>query len=268
MLGRSWVALLGGTFVLLMSGVAAAQGTGDVDRMINNLRSGSDFRVRTQAALALGASRSARAKDALCGGLSDSNTTVRAAAAAALGKLQMGGADCLEKRLASEPNQTVKSAIQTALDRVRGGGEPVFTKDTKYYIAIGKTADKSGRSGDVIDRLVRAAMASVAADLGITLAPPNETPEQAKKRLAAHKGVRGFYLAPRLAPFEYSGEILKVRLEIAFFSYPEKNMLGNFTRTASISGISGKDPGSEDDLIKATGESAITQFAKVAPGIR
>lgn len=268
MLGRSWVAVLGGAFALLLSGSAAAQGTGDVDRMVQNLRTGSDFRVRTQAALALGASRNARAKDALCAGLADSNTTVRAAAAAALGKLQMGGADCLEKRLASEPNQTVKSAIQTALDRVSGGAEPVFTSSTKYYISIGKTADKSGRTGDAIDRMVRAAMAMAAADLGVVLAPQNETPEQAKKRLSAHKGVRGFYLAPRLAPFEYTGELLKVRLEIAFFTYPDKNMLGNFTRTASISGMTGKDPSSEDDLVKTAGESALTQFAKVAPGIR
>ena len=79
---------------------------------------------------------------------------------------------------------------------------------------------------------------------------------------------RTYYVFGGFAPFEYNGELLKVRLEIAFFSYPEKNMLGNFTRTASISGMTEKDPGSEDDLVKTTGESAITQFAKVAPGIR
>jgi hypothetical protein len=268
MLGRSWVAVLGGALVLLLSGAAAAQGTGDVDRMILNLRTGGDFRVRTQAALALGASRNARAAQALCGGLADSNTTVRAAAAAALGKLQMGGAECLEKRLASEPNQMVKSAIQTAIDRVRGGAEPVFGADTKYYVLIGKLADKSGRTGEGIDRMIRTAMASIAVGIGVTLAPQAETPDQAKKRLANHKGVRGFYLAPRLAPFEYTGQALKVRLEIAIFSYPDKNMIGNFTRTASISGTTDTDPGSEDDLVRAVGESAMTQFAKIAPGIR
>jgi hypothetical protein len=267
MLGRSWVAVLGGAFVWLLTGSAAAQGTGDVERMITNLRTGGDFRVRTQAALALGASRSPRAAEALCGGLADANTTVRAAAAAALGKLQMGGADCLERRLASEPNQSVKGAIQTALDRVRGGAEPVFSPSTKYYIAIGKTADKSGRTGDGIDRMVRAAMASIAADLGAVLAPQNETQEDAKRRLQGKKGVRAFYLAPRLAPFEYTGEALKVRLEIAIFSYPEKNMLGNFTKMLTQQGTSGKDPSSEDELVKMVGERAMEQFAKLAPGI-
>jgi hypothetical protein len=268
MLGRSWVAVLGGAFALLLSGVARAQGTGDVDRMISNLRTGGDFRVRTQAALALGASRSPRATDALCGGLADANTTVRAAAAAALGKLQLGGVGCLENRLLSEPNQSVKAAIQTALDRVRGGGEPVFGAGTKYYVSIGKTADKSGRTGDGIDRMVRQAMASIAADLGITLAPQGETQDQAKKRLAAHKGVRGFYLAPRLAPFEYTGEALKVRLEVAIFSYPDKNMLGNFSKMLTQQGTSGRDLSSEDELVKMVGERAMEQFGKLAPGIR
>ena len=268
MLGRSWIALLGGALAVLLSGSAAAQGTVDLDRMISSLRTGGDFRVRTQAALALGASRNARATVALCGGLADANTTVRAAAAAALGKLQLGGAECLEKRLASEPNQSVKSAIQTALVRVRGGGEPVFGPSTKYYVLLGKTADKSGRTGDGIDRMLRLAIAGIAADLGITLAPQNETPDQAKKRLTGRKGVRGFYLAPRLAPFEYTGEALKVRLEIAIFSYPEKNLLGNYTKTLTQQGTSAKDPGSENELVKMAGERAIEQFGKLAPGIR
>lgn len=264
MLGRSWVAVLGGAFVLLLSGSAAAQGTGDIDRMITNLRTGGDFRVRTQAALALGASRNARATQALCGGLADANTTVRTAAAVALGKLQLGGADCLAKRLASEPSQSVKAEIQKALDRLRGGGEPVFFPGAKYYVAIGKLADKSGRAGDVFERMMRSAMAGVAADMGIVLAPANETPADAKRRLAAHKGVRGFFLAPRLAPFEYAGETLKVRFEVAFFSYPDKVMIGNIGKTLSQSGTPEKDPSSEDELFKMVSERAIQEFAKQA----
>jgi hypothetical protein len=135
-----------------------AQGTGDIARMSENLRNGTDFRVRTQAALALGASKTGRAVQPLCAALGDSNTTVRAAAAAALGKLQLGGGECLEARVKIEPSATVKAAIQKAIDLVRGGGEPVFRPDSKYYVSIGKTTDRSGRAGDGVDRLVRAAM--------------------------------------------------------------------------------------------------------------
>src|SRR5262245_35232284 len=112
-------AALGASFVLGFTALPAlAQGTGDVERMVQNLRGGSDFRVRTQAALALGASKTDRAVQPLCSALADSNTTVRAAAAAALGKLQLGGAQCLEDRLKSEPSDTVKAAIQKAMDLV------------------------------------------------------------------------------------------------------------------------------------------------------
>jgi hypothetical protein len=200
--------------------------------------------------------------------LSDANTTVRAAAAAALGKLQIGGADCLERRLAAEQNQTVKAAIQKALERVRGGGEPIFSADTKYYVAIGKTTDKSGRTGDEVDRMVRSSMTSIASGNGITIAPLTETPADAKRRLQNRKGVRAFYLAPRVAPFEYAGESLKVRLEIAIFTYPDKALLGNYAVPLTQQGVSGKDPSSEDDLVKMAAERAIEKFGSIAQRIQ
>ncbi|HEY0468687.1 MAG TPA: HEAT repeat domain-containing protein, partial [Polyangiaceae bacterium] len=115
---------------------AFAEPSADVDHLVQNLANGADFRIRTQAALALGASKSRLAVEPLCSGLADPNATVRAASAAALGRLRMGGAECLQKRLASEASDTVKSAIVKALD-------PVFAPETKYYVAIGKISDKT-----------------------------------------------------------------------------------------------------------------------------
>lgn len=263
------VALFCAACCLFLSQLAHAQGTGDVDRMIENLRSGADFRVRTQAALALGATRSERATAPLCNALADANTTVRAAAAAALGKLQLGGADCLQARLAREPSETVKSAIQRALDQVRGaaGPAPVFGPDTKFYISIGKTTDKSGRTGDAIERMVRSAMLAAAGPLGIVIAPMVETPDDARKRVAGRKGVRAFHLSPRVAPIEYTGENLKVRLEIAIFSYPDKAMLGNYAIPLTQQGMSGKDTVAEDDLVKMAAERAMEKFAPIAARI-
>lgn len=252
---------------LLLSELAHAQGTGDVDRMIENLRSGADFRVRTQAALALGATRSERATVPLCSALADANTTVRAAAAAALGKLQLGGADCLQARLAREPSDTVKAAIRRAIEQVRGGPEPVFGPDTKFYVSIGKTTDKSGRAGDVMERMVRTAMLAAAGPLGIAIAPTNETPDIAKKRLAARKGLRAFYLSPRLGPIEYTGENLKVRLEIAIFSYPEKAMLANYAVPLTQQGMTGPDAAAEDDLVKMAAERAMEKLGPIAARI-
>lgn len=247
---------------------AVAQGTGDVDRMVDNLKRGADFRVRTQAALALGASKTERAVRPLCSGLGDPNTTVRAAAAAALGKLQLGGAQCLEERAKTEPSATVKAAIQKALELVRGGGEPVFRSDTKFYLSIGKTTDKSGRSGDGVDRLVRSAMVGAAGALGIVIAPPTETSADAKRRLAPHKSVKAFYFTPRVSPFEYADGNLKVRLEIAFFTYPEKSLIGNFAVPLTQQGVSPGDTTSENELLQMAAERAMEKLGVIAARIQ
>jgi hypothetical protein len=262
------LALCLGVCWVLAAVSASAQGTGDVDRMIGNLKSGSDFRVRTQAALALGASKTERAVRPLCSALSDPNTTVRAAAAAALGKLQQGGAQCLEDRAKIEPSATVKAAIQKAVELVRGGGEPVFRPDTKFYVSIGKTTDKSGRSGDAVDRIVRKAMKGASGSLGIVIAPDNETPGDAKRRLAAHKTVRSFYFAPRVSPFDYADGNLKVRLEIAFFTYPEKALIGNFAVPLTQQGVSPGDTTSEDELLQMAAERAMEKLAPIAARVQ
>lgn len=257
------VAAFGG----FLSTPAFAQGT-DLDRMIENLRSGSDFRVRTQAALALGASKSARATEPLCSGLGDANTTVRAAAAAALGKLQQGGTACLEARLPNEPSPTVKAAIQHALDLLRGGAAPAIGPDTKFYVSIGKITDKSGRTGDGVERLVRSAMLAVAGSLGIAVAPLSESVADAKKRIASRSGLKAFHLSPRVGPIEYVGSDLKVRLDIAIFTYPDKNMIGSYSIPLTQQGMSGKDPVSEDDLLKMASERAMEKLAPIAARIQ
>ena len=253
---------------MLAGGVALAQSTSDVDRMIDNLKNGSDFRVRTQAALALGASHSPRATTALCAGLTDPNITVRAAAAAGLGKLQLGGADCLSARLADEPSATVKSAIEKALEQVKGAAVPAIGPSTKFYISIGKTTDKSGRTGDGIDHMVRGSMVGAAGALSMAIAPDGETAADAKKVLATHKSIKAFYLSPRVGPIEYGPDTLKVRIEIAIFTYPDKALLGNFAVPLTQQGVSGKDTASEDDLVKMAAERAMQKFPAIAAQIQ
>src|SRR6185295_16008669 len=89
----------------------------DVDHLISNLTHDSDTRVRTQAALALGASKSDRAVDALCSGLADANVTVRIASADGLRRLRLGGADCLQAKLEKEQDDKVRSTIEKAIDK-------------------------------------------------------------------------------------------------------------------------------------------------------
>jgi hypothetical protein len=258
---RFALAALVGGLGFMATRPALAQESADVDHLVQNLATGSDFRIRTQAALALGASKSQRAVEPLCAGLADSNATVRAASAAALGRLRLGGSECLQRRLVSESNDTVKSAIQKALD-------PVFTSDTKYYLAIGKTADKTGRSGDEVDGIVHSAMASAANSLSIyAVAPMGETVVDAKRRLGGHGNVKPFFLSPRIGPPDYSGGNLTVRLEIAMLSYPEKNLLGSYTTKLTEPGVTPPDRDRENDLIKTAAVRALDKFPQYAARI-
>ncbi|HET7541623.1 MAG TPA: HEAT repeat domain-containing protein [Polyangiaceae bacterium] len=254
---------LGLAALLVGSGFAAAppvsaEPAADVDHLVRNLTSGADFRIRTQAALALGASKSRRAVEPLCTGLVDTNATVRAASAAALGRLRMGGTECLQKRLSNESSETVKSAIVKALD-------PVFSPETKYYVAIGKISDKTGRGGDEVDGIVYRAMAGAAASLPVfTLAPPGESVTDAKRRLSGHSGVKPVFLSPRVPVPDYSGGNLTIRIEVAMFSYPDKSLLGSYTTKLTQQGVSSPDKETEDELIRDTATRAFEKFTVAA----
>ncbi len=252
----------------LLAPSAQAQSS-DVERLIYNLTNSEDFRVRTQAALALGASKSERAVTPLCSALADSNTTVRAASAAALGRLSLKGSqECLQKRLAVETSDVVKATIQKAIEVIKSGAsgaEPLFVSDTKFYIAVGKTTDKTGRGTAEVDGIVRAAMtARVGQTAGFLAAPPNETPADAKRRLAKHAGVKGFFLSPSVLPPDYSNGNLKIKIEVAMLSYPEKNLIGSYSVNLTEPGVSPGSTENENELIRMAAERAFDKFAPIA----
>jgi hypothetical protein len=230
--------------------------------MASELRNNEDFRVRTQAALALGASKDKRAVAPLCEGLDDASTTVRAAAGAALGKLALGGGDCLKARLQTETNASVKSVLLKAIDSVKAGQRPVVTVDTKYYVAVGPTTDKTGRSGTEVDDLVHRAAEQAAADLsGVVIAPRAETPAEGKEVVAKWKKLKAFFLWPKVQPPDYSGGNLTVRFEVAVFTYPGKAMKGTIPLKLTMPDVQPGDKDTENDLINRAVSSALSRFA-------
>jgi hypothetical protein len=254
--------------VLLFSVVSFAK-ISKTDDLTRSLKNSDDFRVRTQAALALGGSGSASAVQPLCGALEDENTTVRAAAAAAIGRLHLGGDDCLERRRKVESNATVKSAIKQAVDVLRSEPEPEFTTQTRFYVAVGKATDNSGRSGDEVDNILRKGMHDAArATENVLLAPATETAALAKKRLAAHKGVKGLLMLPRVAAPQYAEKSLKLRVEVAYFTYPGKSLLGMLNIPLTAQGVRAKNRDIEDQLIVAAAERAIEKVPSFGANVQ
>jgi len=233
------------------------------------LRDNPDFRVRTQAALALGASQDKRAVEPLCGGLEDENTTVRAAAAAALGKLMLGGSECLERRLSDETNTSVRSVVEKALERIRGGGGPSGPAlDTaSYYVGIGAVTNKTERSDDDLDRVVRGSLLKALSQLsGYAAAPKSETPDQARGVLGKYKQLKPFFIWPKVN-ISYAAGDLAVKFDLSLFTYPGKAFKGSMTRNLTMPDTPARDAAAEDELIQAAAENLVPQLARLADSL-
>jgi HEAT repeats len=224
----------------------------------------SDFRVRTQAALALGASGSKKAIKPLCSALSDDSDTVRAASAAALSRLALGGKSCLKARKKAEKNKNVLKMIAKALRILdESGGGPQLGAASKHYIAMLRpkvVADRSKEVSAVVDATLRAAAAR---GRGLVVAPANESLNQAKKRLRKHPHVLGWALKPTVE-VRYDGSQLVVRVDVDILGYPDKQSQGHLAQRAGMGGMDGKAPAKEDELVAKVTKDAFAKFVNMA----
>ncbi len=257
------VAVLLGAAVFFTAVPVSAQDR--VAKLAKQLGESDDFRVRTQAALALGASKSGRAVEPLCDGLEDSNTTVRAASAAALGKLKKGGKKCLEDRLGDESSSSVKSVIRKSLKKlgnVGGGSDTVqVSSSSRYYIAIADLADKSGRDGSSVEKIAMRALKKRLGKLdGLVVAPSGESTDQAKKVLGKYSKLTGFYLTPKVKKPKYQDGNLKIRIQLTVFTYPGKALKGMIPKSVTQQDVDKPDRKTEDELIRLAFDKATKQF--------
>jgi len=225
-----------------------------------------DFRVRTNAALALGATNDDGAVSPLCGGLDDPSAVVRQAVAVALKKLaRPSSLDCMQRHLASETNDGVKSQLQHAIDAVNGGGggggAPAVA-NAKYYVSISSVTNNTTRSAGDVEKIVHGAIAGKLAQLGeYQLAPAGESNADAKAAVAK-RSLKGFYLSVSVDKFDYSDGNLRVKVKIAVFSYPGKDLRGEVPAGATAQGTRPGDTASEDQLMGVVSARAAELFAQ------
>lgn len=236
--------------------------------LVQQLKTSDDFRVRTQAALALGASGDDAAVKPLCDALADENASVKVAAAAALGKLaKPGGLPCLQAAIAKESPGSTKTQMQKSIDTLKSGGgvaaPPPPGPDAKYYVAI-EVSNKTKRPADEVEALVRGAMQTkLLAKAGYAVAPKGETAAQGGK-VVKSKNLKGFYLIATVEPPVYEGGNLTQVVRVSMWTYPGKALQGEFSPKLTQSDTPKVDPKSESVLVKMCVENAIDTFAKVA----
>ena len=250
----------------------AASADADRVKFLADKLGSDDPRVRTSAALALGASNDDAAVDPLCRALGDSAEVVRQASAVAMKRLGRSGAvPCLRARLDKESNDGVKIAIERAVESISagsgGGGSDDKIKDNpnaKYYIALSTIANSTGRSQPEVESVVvKAIKAKLEAAGTIQIAPNKESAESARDTMKKRK-LSGFYLAIAVDKFDYSNGNLRVKVKIGVFTYPGKSLLGNLDKTLTKEGVSSGDRSSEDQMLDMAAGLASEQFAQNA----
>jgi hypothetical protein len=261
---RLWVAL----FALLLAGTitTSVRAQSRVADLAKQLRTADDFRVRTQAALALGASGDVAAVAPLCDGLKDKIPAVRAGAAAGLGKLgKKEGAACLKTARAAEKDGSVAAQIDQSIAKIQGGGSdapPPIGADAKYYVAI-EVQSKSSKPLPEVEKLVRGAIQSKLLSAGgFAIAPKAETPAQAGQIVKAKK-LAGFFLIATVEAPVYSGGNLMQKMTVTIWNYPDKALKGQVAPKMTQQGTPSADPASESELIKLCSESATNSFVKI-----
>lgn len=257
-----------GAALLTVASVAAADPR--TAYLAEQLKASDDYRVRTQAALALGASDDEGAVGPLCDALADSNVSVRVAVAAALGKLaKSAGTKCLESAAKAESAPGVKSQIQKSLAAILAGGSGVAVlkppppgKDAKYYVAL-QVTNKSARPAEEVEVLVRAsAQSRLLATAGFAVAPRDESVAQGAQ-LVSGKKLRGFYLVATVEAPLYEGGSLTQVVRVSVFSYPGKALKGEFSPKFTQSGTPKEDLKSEAALVKMCIDKAVETFTKL-----
>lgn len=243
-------------------------------RFLSDKMKSDDFRVRTNAALALGQTNDDAAVEPLCGGLTDGSEVVRQASAVALKRLAKPSASgCLKDREKVEGVEAVKTAITRALEAIGGaggggdpGGDDVIKENpnAKYYIALSTVANSTNRAQPEVEKLVLRSIRTKLDGAGtVQLAPMKETADNAREKMKQKK-LKGFYLAIAVDRFDYSDGNLRVKVKIGVFTYPGKSLMGNVDKTLTAQGVSNPDKGSEDKLMEMAAGLASEQFAQNA----
>jgi hypothetical protein len=134
--------------------------------------------------------------------------------------------------------------------------------NAKYYVALSSVTNGTSRSTGEIERVVREAITSKLAQLGeYQLAPSGETPVAAKAAIAKRK-LKGYYLGIGVEKFDYSDGNLRVRVRIAVFSYPGRDLRGEVPAGATLPGARPGDRGAEDQLLSVVAGQAADLFAQ------
>ncbi|MDQ3264605.1 MAG: HEAT repeat domain-containing protein [Myxococcota bacterium] len=236
--------LLAFLLVFAPLGTALAQADGRITFLSRQLTKSSDARVRSQAALMLGATKNSAAVQPLCTGLDDQSALVRNAAAKAFLQLEEPSAyDCLTRHK-SDSDPEVRAAVGRALESL----EAQRNRRPEFYIQMRPVQDKNSRLGSELVQLTESHLRAKLEKMGSVFAPDRES-KSAAKSVIKSKRLKGYSLKVELEETSSGG----LKMNVVCFTYPEQSLLGQVQVKASGAKAA--------DLIRALAPKAIDEAA-------
>ncbi len=148
------------------TGIAVAKDMAELHRDLG--ATGSDFRLRVSAALALGQMGRRESVKPLIKALDDPHPAVRAAGSAALAKIgDASAADAVEAAASREPVASVKAQHQATVARLRGGS----TSSAKFVVKLGTFANRTSTRSPEAEKVFRDATRTNVAKVPGALVP-------------------------------------------------------------------------------------------------
>ena len=265
--------LLAGSGVLLIgllvgSYASVARADARSDYLIQLLTASTQFRVRAQAAISLGAvSGDGNVVSALGRALKDEHPAVRAAAANSLGRLADPSSMSALRAATSDSEAPVRAAASAAVARVeaakRGSSGSMATVPVtpsgppRYYVAVGAPASRATAisQSDLLNvhQTLRARVQEID---GVVLAPVNET-STAANQVLKNRGLRGFYLESSVTSIENKPDGgIRAVVSLVIATYPGRDMRAVVSGAATALG--GGDIKSQ--AVEAAFKSALRQL--------
>jgi hypothetical protein len=257
--------------VLLSPGQAGAQ---PVDRLIEQLESSSDYKVRLSAALSLSKIDDRRAIPAFIKALDDTDKTVRGVAAASLGKMIDGSTPkplrdravaALKRTASQDKNAFVRKQAQKAHDTVANiGAAPAAGAAGGIYVNLGGMSAKTKDGAPM-----RALMRKTAVTAFKRRAPSMmiEWPggkDPSKKQLDQRK-MTAYHVDGTLNELvtaaSGSTTLVSCKVSMLLATYPEKSMFGFLNGGAKVqAGTSDRDVQlAKEDCVAAVAEDLVAK---------
>lgn len=234
-----------------------------VDRLIDRLKNGEDFRVRVTAALELGKTKSPDAREPLESALDDENAAVRTASAAALKVLGDKRSIPALERHKKDSSSAVRSQVAAtlaALVAISSSGKP------KLIVQLGKMRSaKEVRSGKLLGDLEKSSREKFGELPGVKVVDEGNTDTDAVKGKSLPVVMVTGHLRKLNESREGSTIVYSARVEYILHRMPGQAIAGTVSGSASTKASRAEAKKRSKELRRLVLAAAVESAVRRAP---